>query len=226
MRNTIITASVILFLLSGLIFYKALQIPQISRGSAAPPVAPEGEESSPESQPILKQHATEEESKKALVRELQSTITRLEGELAGSVKKPDADTGNETKRKEPRILAVLGSGTFKSGQVVISEELTNAVQDIVRDIKASPHSRISIEGHTDSTPTRTRPGSPYQDNMDLSFLRAKAIARMLIEQGVLSERISVIGYGDTRPIATNETEDGRAKNRRVEVKLIPEDREI
>ncbi len=62
--------------------------------------------------------------------------------------------------------------------------------------------------------------------MDLSFLRAKAVAGILVKYGISPERISVTGYGDTRPIASNETDEGRAKNRRVEVKLIPEDKEF
>jgi outer membrane protein OmpA-like peptidoglycan-associated protein len=62
--------------------------------------------------------------------------------------------------------------------------------------------------------------------MELSFLRAKAVGDMLIKNGISSERISVIGYGDTRPIASNETYEGRVKNRRVEVKLLPADREF
>jgi outer membrane protein OmpA-like peptidoglycan-associated protein len=61
--------------------------------------------------------------------------------------------------------------------------------------------------------------------MELSFLRAKAVARILVKHGISLERISIIGYGETHPIASNETDAGRAKNRRVEVKLVPEDKE-
>jgi outer membrane protein OmpA-like peptidoglycan-associated protein len=128
--------------------------------------------------------------------------------------------------KEVRVLAVLGGGTFRSGQVVINENLMNTIKELVRDISASPDHRVIIEGHTDNMPIILSPGRRYIDNMDLSFLRAKAIANILAEQGISLERISVIGYGDTRPIAANETDEGRAKNRRVEVKLIPEDKEF
>jgi outer membrane protein OmpA-like peptidoglycan-associated protein len=62
--------------------------------------------------------------------------------------------------------------------------------------------------------------------MELSFLRAKAIADILVKRGISLERISVIGSGDTRPIDSNETNEGRVKNRRVEVKLIPGDMEF
>jgi outer membrane protein OmpA-like peptidoglycan-associated protein len=59
--------------------------------------------------------------------------------------------------------------------------------------------------------------------MDLSLRRARAIEKILVSHGIPSNRISVIGYGDARPIASNHTEEGRAKNRRVEVKLMPKE---
>jgi outer membrane protein OmpA-like peptidoglycan-associated protein len=59
----------------------------------------------------------------------------------------------------------------------------------------------------------------------LSLRREKTIANILVSHGIPLERISVMGYGDTRPISTNNTEAGRAKNRRVEVKLMPKEGE-
>ena len=59
--------------------------------------------------------------------------------------------------------------------------------------------------------------------MDLSRRRARAIANILILHGVPVTRVSIIGYGDKRPIASNATDEGRAKNRRVEVKLMPQE---
>ena len=81
---------------------------------------------------------------------------------------------------------------------------------------------ILIEGHTDNIPT----GKVGSDNLELSSRRAKAIANILILHGIPPQRISIKGYGDTRPIESNSTEEGRAKNRRVEVKLIPKEGNI
>jgi flagellar motor protein MotB len=91
---------------------------------------------------------------------------------------------------------------------------------------ASPDNRVVIEGHTDNIPIRRSPGKRYLDNMELSFLRAKAVASILVKNGISPERISVVGYGDSRPIDSNETVSGRINNRRVEVKLTPEDKEF
>jgi outer membrane protein OmpA-like peptidoglycan-associated protein len=64
------------------------------------------------------------------------------------------------------------------------------------------------------------------DNIELSFLRANAVAIQLVKSGIPLERISVIGYGETRPIASNETSEGRARNRRVVVKLVPVEKDF
>lgn len=77
-----------------------------------------------------------------------------------------------------------------------------------------PNSLIDVYGHTDST------GSDSY-NMDLSKRRADAVARYLISQGVNSARIQTQGMGESYPIADNTTEEGRALNRRVEIKITP-----
>jgi len=125
-----------------------------------------------------------------------------------------------------RILAVLGDGMFGTGQDIVSEDLKDAVRALIQDIVASPNHRVIVEGHTDNIPIKLSNGKRYTDNMGLSLLRAKAVSQILVENGIPSNRISLVGYGDTRPIASNETEEGRAKNRRVEVKLVPENKEF
>ena len=132
----------------------------------------------------------------------------------------------ERPEKKIRVLAVFGGGTFRSGQVVIKSDMMNAVDELVPEMLAYPDNRIVIEGHTDNIPIKALSGRRYRDNMELSFLRAKAIADILVTRGISLERISVIGSGDTRPIDSNETDEGRVKNRRVEVRLIPGDMEF
>jgi flagellar motor protein MotB len=135
-------------------------------------------------------------------------------------------TVDQTKEsfKKARVLAVFSDGTFRSGEFVMNNNLKTAVQKLGPDIKASPGHRVVIEGHTDNI--RPSSGKKYMDNIELSFLRANAVALQLVKSGIALERISVIGYGDTRPIASNNTSEGRARNRRVEVKLVPVERDI
>ena len=78
---------------------------------------------------------------------------------------------------------------------------------------SSPSSNFSIEGHTDSD------GSDAH-NQKLSEERAAAVRNYLIEQGIDSQRLASIGFGETKPIDTNKTKAGKANNRRTEVRLI------
>ncbi|HUO66073.1 MAG TPA: OmpA family protein, partial [Gammaproteobacteria bacterium] len=76
--------------------------------------------------------------------------------------------------------------------------------------------RISVEGHTDNVPVQ---GGPFPSNWDLASARANAVARYLLEQGFEPSRLQSVSYADTRPVASNDTEEGRAANRRVELQI-------
>jgi len=226
MRNFIITISILLYMLSGIVLYRALGIPVNNSYYQKQPQAVELKDISPKAEDITVQLAREQAINHALVKELQTTIAKLEDKLAIDDKEDKLNSETQRTEKKDRILTVIGSGAFRSGQVGISEDLVNTVQGIVTDIMASPDNRVVIEGHTDNMPIRQSPGKRYIDNMELSFLRAKAVASILVKNGISPERISVVGYGDSRPIDSNETAVGRINNRRVEVKLTPKDTEF
>jgi outer membrane protein OmpA-like peptidoglycan-associated protein len=77
-----------------------------------------------------------------------------------------------------------------------------------------PDTTIVVEGHTDSTGSDTY-------NMQLSDRRANSVKRLLVQRGVADYRITTIGYGESRPVATNNTPEGRQMNRRVEIRVNP-----
>ena len=158
------------------------------------------------------------DANRALVADLQATIARLEDKLTTKEEATESIKIIVTENK-PRTLKVFGGGTFRSGADIINDVDFSSIESLVEEISASPNSRVIIEGHTDNRPT----GNLSRNNRDLSLLRAKAIANILITHGVSLDRISETGYGETRPIGSNDTEEGRAKNRRVEVKLMPEE---
>ena len=85
--------------------------------------------------------------------------------------------------------------------------------DMARVLKKYDDTIILIEGHTDST-------GPESYNMGLSERRAESVSHYLAQQGVSPSRFSVIGYGESQPVATNETVAGRQENRRVEVAIM------
>jgi len=216
MRSIIIALSVIFFTLSAIITFKALWLPVYNTS-----YQDNRKDRTPDSSNVIKKLTEEQDANTALVADLQATIARLEDKLTTKEEALEImkTTGDENR---PRTLTVFGGGTFRSGQDVINDIAFSTIETLVREISASPDSRVIIEGHTDNIPIKSTAGKLYRDNMDLSFLRAKAIANILVFHGISPDRISVIGYGDTHPIDSNDTEEGRAKNRRVEVKLVPE----
>lgn len=100
---------------------------------------------------------------------------------------------------------------FDFDKATLKPQYYSMLDDVVRVMEANPGLRVEIQGHTDSI------GS-HDYNMNLSQRRAKAVRDYLVNQaGIASSRVTTVGFGETRPIATNATKEGRAKNRRVEL---------
>ncbi|WWP02468.1 MAG: OmpA family protein [Candidatus Dasytiphilus stammeri] len=102
---------------------------------------------------------------------------------------------------------------FDSGEDKIKIEAQNQIKNIAAILKAYPNVKIKIGGYTDSI------GNTDQ-NLDLSLARAEKIKKMLINLNVPAERLIVEGYGENHPIASNDSPNGRAKNRRVAILVI------
>ena len=101
---------------------------------------------------------------------------------------------------------------FAFASDVIVEKSFTALDEVVAVLKQDPGIKIKIEAHSDNRGSFAR-------NMEWSKKRAKAVADYFITKGIAGDRINFKGYGDTQPVASNDSEEGRAKNRRVEIKL-------
>lgn len=110
------------------------------------------------------------------------------------------------------ILRVKGRIFFNSGTAELKPQSYPILEKIAEVMKRFP-SRVSIEGHTDNLPVS---GGKYSSNWELSAARAYSALMFLKNLGVDIKRINIAGFADTHPIASNNTEEGRAKNRRVE----------
>ena len=102
---------------------------------------------------------------------------------------------------------------FDTGKSSIKAESTSVMVDIIQILNEYPNAKFTVEGHTDSV------GSAKL-NQTLSESRANAVRDFLIDKGIGSDRLTAIGFGEDKPIATNNTRSGRTQNRRVEINLV------
>ena len=131
------------------------------------------------------------------------------------LKESTAGSGVDVTSDGQSILVNLPDGvTFPVDSFAIQPEFRATLDKVAQSLSDYPNSLIDVYGHTDST------GSADY-NQTLSERRAKAVADYLSSRGVSSARIRWQGFGESQPIASNDTPEGRAKNRRVEIKIIP-----
>lgn len=129
---------------------------------------------------------------------------------------PELGDDIEIIRKPESISFRINSEIlYSSAKADLSLEGLAVLRKLFPVLKGSEYT-ITVEGHTDAVPVR---GGPYPSNWELSSARAGRVVRYLAANGVGSTRLRAIGYADTRPLAGNNTERGRASNRRVEIVL-------
>jgi outer membrane protein OmpA-like peptidoglycan-associated protein len=119
----------------------------------------------------------------------------------------------QLRETESGVVVTLGDVLFASGQTQLVEGGRSSLEEVVDLLQTEPDKKIRVEGHTDSS-------GEAEINLQLSEQRAQAVREALISLGVDSERISALGMGEDFPIASNEDEEGRALNRRVDVILL------
>ena len=112
------------------------------------------------------------------------------------------------------ILNMPGNVTFKTDSAAISADFYQVLDSVALVLKEFDKTYVDVIGYTDNTGSR-------QYNLRLSESRANAVARYLQSQGVMGQRILTKGMGPDNPIASNDTPEGRAQNRRVEIRLTP-----
>jgi outer membrane protein OmpA-like peptidoglycan-associated protein len=141
--------------------------------------------------------------------QMDKQIRELKEQTAGSgVDVTPTDNGSA-------IMVNLPEGvTFDVGSYTLKPQFRATLDKVADSLKQYPNSLIDVYGHTDST------GSEAY-NQTLSENRARTVANYLMSQGVPSARIRSQGFGETMPVADNASDAGRAKNRRVEIKIVP-----
>ena len=130
----------------------------------------------------------------------------------------EANLGNDSvmieNTGESLIVTLPQDILFATDSTAIRESLRFDLAILARNLNDYPNSTVQIVGHTDNV------GSAAY-NEDLSLRRASAVATVLSAEGVVASRISTLGLGESRPVDTNLTAEGRAQNRRVEIIILP-----
>ncbi|MCU7809772.1 MAG: OmpA family protein, partial [Candidatus Thiodiazotropha sp. (ex Notomyrtea botanica)] len=105
---------------------------------------------------------------------------------------------------------------FASGRATLSNAAVTALRNISRVLSKVPN-QIQVEGNTDNRPIHTE---EFPSNWELSAARAASVVHLMTRMGVSPDRMSAIGYGEHRPAGDNDTDEGRAKNRRVTLVIL------
>jgi len=172
---------------------------------------------------------------KVKIRELSSEVDRLEAlraEESARLKDTMKDLERRLKREiddkqvslqmaeKGLVITFVAEVLFDSGKADVKKEADPILGKVAKVIRRKVSDRdIGIEGHTDNVPITY---SGWKSNWELSTARATSVLHNLIDNGGLEpEKLSAIGYGEYRPIASNDTDEGRQLNRRVEVVILP-----
>ena len=141
-----------------------------------------------------------------------------EDELKVALKQEIGQGLVDVEREEDKVIITVGSGgAFASGSANLTPEAIEIMNRIAQ-VNAEGNSDIKVSGHTDDVPLIF--GSNYRDNWDLAAARSASVVQAFASNGVISEeRLEAISYGESRPVESNETPDGRAKNRRIEIEI-------
>ncbi|MBD3425687.1 MAG: OmpA family protein [Candidatus Omnitrophica bacterium] len=150
-------------------------------------------------------------------REFAETKRLLERKLSSQIK----DEQVSLKMDDRGLVIILSDDIlFDSGKAEIKSDAKPMLDKVAKIIRQKvPEKNIGVTGHTDNVPITH---SKWESNWELSTARATNVLHYLVKEGVSPGRLSATGYGEHKPIATNATAEGRAKNRRVEIVILPE----
>ncbi len=165
------------------------------------------------------------EQERAAKEEEIKRLTRTQEELSKSLQ-DEIVKGNITIQqvRDRLTINMVDRVLFDSGQAQVKPAGVKVLKQVADVLKKVTDKQIRIEGHTDNVPISTKLQDRFKTNWELSTARATTVVRYLIDQGGVDRQyLSAVGHAETRPIASNDTEEGRTSNRRIEIVLYPRD---
>jgi len=169
---------------------------------------------------LTQEVADAQKAREEKVREVSSTYEQLVAKMKGEIDKGQV-TISELKGKLSvnMVEAIL----FDSGKAEVKPEGLVVLGKVIEILKTVNDKSIRIEGHTDNKPIVGPLMQRYPTNWELSAARAITVSRYLQKQGVEPANLSAIAFAEFKPVADNDTLEGRARNRRIEIVLVPKD---
>ncbi|TAK06073.1 MAG: chemotaxis protein MotB [Candidatus Manganitrophaceae bacterium] len=145
-------------------------------------------------------------------------------ELIGQLQKEITDGSIKiTQLKDRLSVEIVDKILFASGSDQVTAEGKGVLKKVSDILKTVKENSIRIEGHTDNVPIGSRLAGKFPSNWELSTSRATQVVRYLSELGVPPEKMSAVGLAEYRPVASNDTPEGKQRNRRIEIVLYPKD---
>lgn len=145
----------------------------------------------------------------------------LEDEMRSQLESKDVTI---SKLQGKLTVNILDNVMFDSGEAVLKPDGEAVMKKIAAILTEHPQLMIQVVGHTDNVPIRPGLHTRFASNWELSTARALAAVHFLTEQsGVDPRRVGAVGYGEFRPVADNSTPEGRAKNRRIAITILPDE---
>jgi len=166
------------------------------------------------------QKAQLEEAKRAMA-EAEERGKLLDDLTAKFKKMIDAGHLKVTTRHGRVVLQLHNDVLFDTGEADVKPAGKQALAEVAATLRGVGAKRFQVAGHTDTQPITTDKKKLFPTNWELSSARAIAVVKLLTAQGVDPSTLSAAGYGPYDPVASNATPDGMAKNRRIEITLVP-----
>jgi len=166
----------------------------------------------------LDQRGRELKSKELVVQEQSSAFKQMQEAMKAELASKQV-TIRELEGK--LTLSMVESILFDSGKAEVKADGLEALKKVAEVLKNTTDQEILVAGYTDNVPIKGRLAQKYPTNWELSAARAISVVKILMADGVDPALLSATGFGEYRPVAENDTPEGRAKNRRMEIILMP-----
>jgi chemotaxis protein MotB len=171
--------------------------------------------------------ATQQSQEEALgskLREREEEARKLQATYDGLVKslKKELKAGQieVTQLRDGLRVNVSQDILFDSGSAALDKRGKEVLTRVATELKKSSH-EVLVIGHTDNKPIRPTLSKQYPSNWELAGARAASVVRLFASSGLKSKRMRAVSVADSEPVASNKTEEGRARNRRIEIRLRP-----